>query len=104
MVAGTPSLTLLSQETPDADRCPPTVVSLPGPCQVLPLWDRGQGSSLTQSALSDPKADAPWISEVEGGVIKSPPPHLQKGKLRRRKAKSHRSQLPVGHLTGIHSV
>lgn len=67
VVDGTTGPTLMwSQEMPDAARCLPTVLSSPGSRRAPPVWDRGQGRSLTQCSWSNSKGEAPWMSEWKG--------------------------------------
>lgn len=58
-------------------------------------WVRGVSDS--QCFWANSKAEAPWVSEVENGkeCFKNPPPILQKGKPRPRRAKLHASQPPA---------
>lgn len=67
MVAGTTGLTLMwSQEMPDAARCLPTVLSLPGSRRAPPVRDVGQGRSLTQCFWSNSEVQAPCMPEWKG--------------------------------------
>lgn len=80
MVHGTAGPPLMwSQEMPDAARCLPAVLSLPGSRRAPPVRDMGQGRSLTQSVSGLIQKQRLLGCQSGRQCFKSPPPHSSEG-------------------------